>query len=472
VDHLDLYSEKTRPEEFMFRKLTFMLVGLMAVVYGVPHTALAGGSDWKGGYSHAKTAKTPVQLGPRPFFLVDQLEEGRLKRKLQRCADKRFKKSDFSIGHRGACMQFPEHTKESYMAAARQGAGIIECDVTFTKDKQLVCRHSQCDLHTTTNIVNTPLGDKCSEPFAPAEYDAAGNVISPASALCCTSDITLEEFKTLKGKMDAANPAATTPEEYLGGTANWRTDLYSGPTSGTLMTHSESIELFKKLGVKMTPELKSPSVEMDSVAHGTEGYTQDVYAQQMIDEYKAAGVKAKDVFPQSFNYYDVRYWIENEPAFGKQAVYLDGRAYGERPQDQEDYPDFDPNNPSTWEPRSMDAMLADGVNYVAPPMWVLLTTDVNGEIVPSEYAKAAKAAGLKIITWTLERSGILGDGEGGWYYQTTQDALSNEGDILHTLDVLARDVGIEGIFSDWPATVTYYANCVKPKKKDKWKHRD
>jgi glycerophosphoryl diester phosphodiesterase len=26
--------------------------------------------------------------------------------------------------------------------------------------------------------------------------------------------------------------------------------------------------------------------------------------------------------------------------------------------------------------------------------------------------------------------------------------------------VLARDVGIKGIFSDWPATVTYYANCM------------
>jgi glycerophosphoryl diester phosphodiesterase len=24
---------------------------------------------------------------------------------------------------------------------------------------------------------------------------------------------------------------------------------------------------------------------------------------------------------------------------------------------------------------------------------------------------------------------------------------------------LARDVGIVGIFSDWPATVSYYANC-------------
>ncbi|WP_239649912.1 glycerophosphodiester phosphodiesterase family protein [Methylocucumis oryzae] len=57
-------------------------------------------------------------------------------------------------------MQFPEHTEQSYKAGAKMGAGILECDVTFTKDKELVCRHSQCDLHTTTNILATDLAAK------------------------------------------------------------------------------------------------------------------------------------------------------------------------------------------------------------------------------------------------------------------------------------------------------------------------
>jgi len=47
-----------------------------------------------------------------------------------------------------------------------------------------------------------------------------------------------------------------------------------------------------------------------------------------------------------------------------------------------------------------------------------------------------------------------------FYYQTTLDALHNDGDILVTHDVLARQVGILGIFSDWAATVTYYATCM------------
>ena len=103
--------------------------------------------------------------------------------------------------------------------------------------------------------------------------------------------------------------------------------------------------------------------------------------------------------------------------------------------------------------------LADmGVNYIAPPMWMLVTLQ-DGKIVPSVYATQAKAAGLNLITWTLERSGPLGAG-GGWYYQSITDATDNDGVTYQLLDVLAQDVGVKGVFSDWPATVTYYANCM------------
>ena len=385
-----------------------------------------------------------IQVGPRPLYLVKDMDDSDLKQTLEACSNGPFYRTDFSIGHRGAAMQFPEHTLESYEAAAIMGAGISECDVTFTKDRELVCRHSQCDLHTTTNILAVPeLAAKCSEPFTPAEFDPqTGEMIKPASAKCCTSDISLSEFKMLKGKMDAANSKATTVAKYLDGTPSWRTDLYS--TKGTLMTHAESIELFKRLGMKMTPELKAPSVTMPFDGD----YTQAKYAQQMIDEYKNAGVDPKNVFPQSFNLEDVFYWLKNDPQFGKQGVYLDGRYDDEK---------FDIKNPRTWSP-SMDELFDQNVRIIAPPMWMLLDIDKKGEIIPSEYAKQAKNAGLEIITWTLERSGFLKEG-GGWYYQTTKGAINNDGDMLETLDVLAQEVGIIGIFSDWPATVTYYANC-------------
>jgi glycerophosphoryl diester phosphodiesterase len=401
---------------------------VLALVAGLAPSALAA------------TNGSGVQLGPRPFYLVDAMEQSALKTTLQQCADGPFSRTAFSIGHRGAPLQFPEHTRESYEAAARMGAGIVECDVTFTKDRQLVCRHAQCDLHTTTNILAVPeLAARCRQPFTPADPQAG----TKATVKCCTSDLTLAEFKSLEGKMDAFDASATTVEDYMGATAAWRTDLYA---PGTLLTHAESIALFQRLGTGFTPELKAPEVAMPFDGD----YSQEDYAQQLIDEYKAAGVDPASVFPQSFNLDDLRYWIESEPEFGAQAVYLDDR-----------YDDlgFDHTDPSTWSP-TMAELVAQGVKIIAPPIWVLVALDDDDHrIIPSTYAKAARQAGLDIITWTLERSGPLKDG-GGWYYQTITEAIDNDGDMLEVLDVLAKQVGIRGIFSDWPATVTYYANCM------------
>lgn len=373
-----------------------------------------------------------VELGPRPAYLVSQMADGPLKDTLEACIGKPAKRTLFSISHRGAPLQFPEHTEEGYRAAALMGAGILECDVTFTKDKELVCRHSQNDLHTTTNILTTDLADKCTTGFTPASGE------TPAAAECRTSDLTLAEFSSLQGKMDSADKTATTPETYQNGTAPWRTDLYAG--TGTLLTHDASIRLFKDLGVKFTPELKAPEVEMPF-----DGFTQADYAQKLIDEYKAAGIPAEDVYPQSFNLDDVLYWIENEPDFGKQAVFLESRR------------DVDPMDPETFSP-SMTELKDMGVNYLAPPLFVLLAQE-DGQIVPSAYAIAAKEAGIELIAWTLERSGPLSSG-GGWYYQTVNDAIDGDGKLYEVVDVLARQVGVKGIFSDWPATTSFYASCL------------
>jgi glycerophosphoryl diester phosphodiesterase len=384
-------------------------------------------------------APAQAQLGPRPFYLVDKMEDGPLKARLAACTGP-FHKTDFSIAHRGAPLQFPEHSAESYRAAARMGAGVIECDVTFTKDRQLVCRHSQCDLHTTTNILSVPeLAAKCSQGFVPAD-PATGR---KASAKCCTSDITLAEFKTLSAKMDGFNPAATTVADYQNGTPRWRTDLYAA--SGTLMTHAESIALIKSLGAKFTPELKAPEVAMPFDGD----YTQEKYATQMLEEYKTAGIPPSDVFAQSFGLADILYWVKTAPEFAAQAVYLE---------DRYEKQGLDPNKPETWKP-SMPELKAQGVKILAPPITTMLALNDNNEIVPSAYAKAAKAAGLDLIGWSLERDGPLNKG-GGFYHSSVKAAIDRDGDTLTVLDVLAQQVGVRGMFSDWPATTTFYASCM------------
>lgn len=384
----------------------------------------------------AQTVGTNFQVGVRPGFLIDHMKDGPLKEKLAACAANPIKRTDFSIAHRGAPLQFPEHTLESDTAAARMGAGILECDVTFTKDKELVCRHAQDDLATTTNILATPLAANCTKPFTPASD-------SPASAECRTSDITLAEFQTLRGKMDAGDKKATSVDAFMDATAPFRTDLYAAE-GGKLLTLPEYIAMAKGFGAKFTPELKAPVVPMPY-----EGMSQEDYAQKMIDAFKAAGVPGSDVYAQSFNLDDILYWIKADPEFGAQAVYLDGS--------DETVKGFDPMKPETWA-HSMADLKAMGVNYIAPPIWMLLTLE-DGKIVPSVYAKEAKAAGLKIITWSLERSGPLSAG-GGYYYQSITPAVKSDGVMYEVIDVLAQQVGVVGIFSDWPATVTYYANCM------------
>jgi glycerophosphoryl diester phosphodiesterase len=428
----------------MRRNLVLLAIG--AVLLGPANfSVLAADRDDNGVHN--------VQVGPRPYYLIGTMEEGPLKTTLQQCSENQLRKTDFSIGHRGAALQFPEHTKESYEAGARMGAGILECDVTFTKDGELVCRHAQCDLHTTTNILETPLAATCRVPFTPAEFDANGNLIKAATARCCTTDLTLAEFKSLKGKMDASNPNATTVAEFLEGTAPFRTDLYA--TGATVLSHKESIALIKSLGAKFTPELKGID-EADGVpivhnnGFGDSGLNQQTYARKMIQEYINAGINPRDVFPQSFNWDDVKLWLKEFPGYGKQAVALD------------DIPTSFSNDPPKFE--ELEALKAQGVNILAPPMPALLTTNAANEVVPSLYARRAKRAGLELISWTTERSGrivedVLSNPE-DFYYQSTRPALTNDGDIFNNIHALAQDVGIIGLFSDWAGTVTYYANCM------------
>lgn len=345
-----------------------------------------------------------IELGPRPYYLVDSLAPGPLKSKLLSCTEREMKPSTWSIGHRGGgTLLIPEESRESILAGARMGAGIQECDVSFTKDRKLVCRHSQCDLHTTTNIVTIPeLNAKCKTPFQPA---AGGK---PAKAECCTSDITVDEYRTLCSKMDGFNATATTADDYLHGTAAWRSDLYA--TCAKVMTLEEHITLVQSLGLKFTPEIKTPMVPMPFQGN----YTQEIYAQQIIDTFKSHGVAPEDVFVQSFLYSDILYLLKHEPEFGQQAVLLDES--GDKPSNL------------AAATANLTKYAQDGVKIVAPPLPYLVEAS-GGKIVPTDYAKKAKELGLKIITWSLDRSPPVAQvkAKGDYYLDSVKDVLKTDG---------------------------------------------
>jgi glycerophosphoryl diester phosphodiesterase len=139
---------------------------LSSTVNSVP---LAGRSSGKFGDNHTPLeAPTPeagyfISYGPRPYYLINNMTDSPLKQKLQSCENGPFEITAFSVAHRGgADLQIPEETVQSSVAGARMGAGVNECDVAFTSD-----------------------------------------------LLCCTSDITLDEFKGLCSKMDGFNESVS-----------------------------------------------------------------------------------------------------------------------------------------------------------------------------------------------------------------------------------------------------------------------
>ena len=81
--------------------------------YGERHNEYYDGHGFYGDHGR-RMHDDAIQLGPRPFYLVEGMDEGKLKDRLMKCENGPFYRTDFSIGHRGAALQFPEHTKESY----------------------------------------------------------------------------------------------------------------------------------------------------------------------------------------------------------------------------------------------------------------------------------------------------------------------------------------------------------------------
>jgi glycerophosphoryl diester phosphodiesterase len=261
----------------------------------------------------------------------------------------------------------------------------------------------------------------------------------------------MADYLTLCAKMDGSNASATNVLDYQRGAPTWRTELYD--TCATVQTLESYIDLVDSLpGYRnFTPELKSGADDPVTAKYAKfpKNYTQEDYARQFVNTFIKKGIDPKRVWMQSFNPPDIYLWLKEFPAFGRQAVYLDESG----------------DTPDTYAAAValLPSIKAKGVNIIAPPFNYLLAEagPNNQTIVPSSYAKMAKSVGLDIITWTFERSGpiALVKANAEYYYSSIPDAVHTDGQMYEVLDILVQQVGIKGIFSDWAATVTYYANC-------------
>lgn len=142
----------------------------------------------------------------------------------------------------------------------------------------------------------------------------------------------------------------------------------------------EQIELVDGYGLNFTAEAKVPEVPLPFDGD----YTQEMFAQQLVDTFKDMSIDPKRVWLQSFVEQDIFQWIENDPEFGLQAIYLDERA------------DLAADGYETAV-ASLPGLAARGVKIIGPSIWQLVTANnETQEIVPSSYAITAQQAGLDV----------------------------------------------------------------------------
>jgi glycerophosphoryl diester phosphodiesterase len=176
--------------------------------------------------------------------------------------------------------------------------------------------------------------------------------------------------------------------------------------------------------------------------------TLELYARDFVETSIKKDINPERVWMQSFNPTDIFQWLKEYPAFERQGVY---------PDESRDSPEK-----YTAAVALLPSLKKKGVNIISPPInYLLQEAGPNDQIiVPAPDAIVAKRVGLDIITWTFESSGPLAGVkvDEDYYYTSIQNATHTDGQLYEVLNILAQEAGIKGIFSDWSAMVTYYAN--------------
>lgn len=340
-------------------------------------------------------------------------------------------------GHRGASALRPEHTLASYQRAIDDGADIIEPDLVSTKDGVLVARHEN-EISGTTNVATLT-------QFAERKTTKVIDGIPVTGWF--TEDFTLAEVKTLRAKerIPAIRPANA---------------AFDGQFE--IPTLQEVIDLAKKQSTEkgrtigIYPETKHPTY-FKSIGLPLE--------KRLVDQLVASGYKGKDaaVFIQSFevaNLKEIRSLTsmrivqlidnpKNPPLNGvpRNAPY-DFVAAG---------------NGRTYADLVTPAGLKEVAQYadvVAPYKEVIIPRTAQNELGPvTTFVADAKAAGLKIHTWTLRPENT---------FLPTSMRLPDVASATQRGNSVAEitahlNAGIDGFFTDDPAVGQMAVSAFKKK---------
>lgn len=330
------------------------------------------------------------------------------------------------VGHRGASALRPEHTLASYMQAIEDGADIVEPDLVATKDGVLVARHEN-DITGTTNVAQ-------ASQFASRKVSKTIDGIPVTGWF--TEDFTLAELKTLRAKerIPANRPANA---------------AYDGQFE--IPTLQEVIDLVKRESVArkkvigIYPETKHPTY-FKSVGLPLE--------KRLVDQLVANGYRGKDaaVFIQSFEVDNLKE-LRGMTAF-RLVQLVDNPNNLPAPNGAPRNAPYDfvaAHSSRTYADLVTAAGLKEIATYadvVSPYKEVIIPRTAANELgAPSSFISDARAAGLKVHTWTLRPENPFLPVS---LRKPDVTSVTQRGDLVGEINAYLK-AGIDGFFTDDPA---------------------
>ena len=298
------------------------------------------------------------------------------------------------IAHRGAPGYLPEHTLESVTLAYSQGADFIEQDLVVTKDSKIVVLHD-IHLETVTNV----------EQVFPSRKRPDGRYY--------TLDFTLAELKTLNvHERQDAQGKQVFPNRYQG--------------KGTfhIATFEEQIELIQQLNRQLNkttgfyPEIKSPAWHREQGVDISQLVMAVLRKHQLDDADKAIYVQCFD-FAETLR-------LRNDLKVKVKLIQLVGENDW-----QESTTDYD----FLKTPLGLEAIakVAQGIGPWIPQLIDLETMQ------PTAFVKQAHIAGLQVHPYTFRK-----------------DALPDNVNQKQTLNMLFKELQVDGVFTDFTDTLVSY----------------
>lgn len=338
--------------------------------------------------------------------------------------------------HRGASALRPEHTLAAYQKAIEDGADIVEPDLVVTKDGILVARHEN-DITGTTNVATTA-------QFADRKVTKMIDGIPVTGWF--TEDFTLAELKTLRAKerIPAIRPANV---------------AYDGQFE--IPTLQEVVDLVKKESaarnkiIGIYPETKHPTY-FKAIGLPME--------KRLVDLLVASGYKGKaaPIFIQSFEVANLK---ELRSLTDMRIVQLidnpkNGPAANGAPRNAP-YDFIASGSNRTYADLVTPAGLKEIATYadvVAPYKEVIIARTAANELgTPSTFVADAKAAGLKVHTWTLRPENQFLPVS---MRKPDVAAPAQRGDAIAEITAYLN-AGIDGFFTDDPAVGRAAVNAFK-----------